>query len=187
MSPREENIIEASIRLFMRYGVKRTSMNDIATEAGIARQTLYNAFSNKDAVLQATIRLMADRAIAGMEKGLKGKTNLGDQLDVVFKHIAIESFDLLDASPNSEDIVAGFNASSQNELAVAAKRNKAVLAQILEPYSEEIMTSGLTLDQFSDFVERSAHSAKYNAGSRKHLLSLLAALKIAVLKVTGAH
>lgn len=171
------------MRLFMRYGVKRTSMNDIASEAGIARQTLYNAFSNKDAVLQATIQLMADRAIAGIEAGLNHADDLGDQLDVVFKHIAIEPFDLLDASPNSEDIVAGFNASSQIELAAAAERNKAVLVRIMKPYADSIRKSGLTLSQFADFIERAASSAKYHARNRKHLLSLLAALKIAALKV----
>lgn len=186
MKEREENIIEAAIRLFMRYGVKRTSMNDIAAEAGIARQTLYNAFSNKDAVLQATIRLMADRATAGIEAGLEDVHDLGDRLDVIFRHITIEHFDLLDASPNSEDIVAGFNASSQNELAAAAKRNKTIISQIMKPYAGEIKKAGLTLDQFADFVERSATAAKYSATSRKHLLSLLAALKIAVLKVTGS-
>lgn len=186
MKNREENIIEAAIRLFMRYGVKRTSMNDIAAEAGIARQTLYNAFSNKDAVLQATIRLMADRSTAGIEEGLKNTDDLGGQLDVVFKHIVIEPFDMLDASPNSEDIIAGFNASSQNELVTAAERNKEIISRIMEPYRGEIEQNGLSLDQFSDFVERSATAAKHNAGSRKHLLSLLAALKIAALKVAGS-
>ena len=185
MKEREENIIEAAIQLFMRYGVKRTSMNDIAAEAGIARQTLYNAFSNKDAVLQATIRLLSDRSFARIEAGLKDLNDLGDQLDVIFRHITIEPFDLLDASPNSEDIVAGFNASSQRELAAAAERNRAVIARILEPYRREIEKSGLTCEQFADFVERSASAAKYNAGNRKHLLSLLSALKIAALKVAG--
>lgn len=185
MTEREENIIEAAIRLFMRYGVKRTGMNDIAAEAGIARQTLYNVFSNKDAVLQATIRLMADRSAAGIEAGLKNTHDLSEQLDVIFRHIVIEPFELLDASPNSEDIVAGFNASSQNELAAAATRNRATIAQVIEPYAKSIEASGLTLDQFADFVERSASAAKHSAGNRKHLLSLLSALKISVLKVTG--
>lgn len=183
MKKREVNIIDAAIRLFMRYGVKRTSMNDIAAEAGIARQTLYNVFSNKDAVLQATIRLLTDRAIARIEAGLKNTNDLGDQLDVIFMHIAIEPFDLLDASPNSEDIISGFNASSQRELATAAERNKLTIAQVMEPAKGAIEKSGLSLDQFADFVQRSASGAKYNANSRRHLLSLLAALKVAVLKV----
>ena len=183
MTKQEINIIEAAIQLFMRYGVKRTGMNDIAAEAGIARQTLYNVFSNKDAVLQATIRLLADRAIASIEANLEKTSDLGDQLDVIFKHIAIEPFDLLDASPNSEDIVTGFNASSQNELAAAAERNTEIIASVLEPTKDEIERNGLSLNQFADFVQRSAAGAKYHANSRQHLLKLLAALKVAILKV----
>ncbi len=185
MKEREEQIIEAAMRLFTRYGVKRTGMNDIAAEASISRQTLYNAFANKDAVLQATIRLLTERALASIEIGLKDAEELGDQLDVIFKHIAIEPFDLMHASPNAEDIVSGFNASSQKELAAAADRNKAVLTEVLAPYSSTIESSDLTVDQLADFVQRSASAAKYTAGSRKHLLSLLAALRISTLKVTG--
>ncbi|MEM9470694.1 MAG: helix-turn-helix domain-containing protein [Pseudomonadota bacterium] len=184
MTEREEKIIEAAVRQFSRYGVKRTSMNDIAAEAGVARQTLYNAFSNKDEVLRATIRLFSDRAAARINSGLESADDLGERLDVIFKHIAIEPFDLLNASPNAEDIVAGFNASSQKEIAAAAERNRVMIAQTMEPYRSAIENSGLTLDQFADFVQRSASGAKYNAGNRKHLLRLLAALKVAVLKVT---
>lgn len=185
MNQREENIVEAAVRLFSRYGVKRTSMNDIAAEAGISRQTLYNAFSNKDEVLQATIRLFADRSVAGIEAGLESTNDLGERLDVIFRHVAIEHFDLLHASPNAEDIIAGFNASSQQEIAAATERTKAIIARVLEPYKGAIEKSGLTLDQFADFVQRSATAAKYNAGSRSHLLKLLAALKVAALKVAA--
>lgn len=186
MNEREENIIEAAVRLFSRYGVKRTSMNDIAAEAGIARQTLYNAFSNKDEVLQATIRLFSDKAVAEIDAGLERTDDLGERLDVIFRHVAIEPFDLLNASPNAEDIVAGFNASSQKEIAAATERNRVIVARVMEPHRGAIEKSGLTLDQFADFVQRSAAGAKHSASSRKHLLRLLAALKVAALKVAGS-
>ena len=186
MNEREEKIIEAAVQLFSRYGVKRTSMNDIAAETGIARQTLYNAFSNKDEVLQATIRLFSDRACAQIDAALEATDDLGERLDVIFKHMAIEPFDLLSASPNAEDIVAGFNASSQQEIAAAAERNRVIIAKVVEPHKGAIERSGLTLDQFADFVQRSASGAKYNASNRRHLLRLLAALKVAVMKVTGS-
>ncbi len=183
MNEREEKIIDAAVQQFSRYGVKRTSMNDIAGAAGIARQTLYNAFSNKDEVLRATIRLFAERATAQIETGLEKTGGLGEQLDVIFKHIAVEPFELLRASPNAEDIVEGFNASSQQEIAAAAEGNRVIIARILEPFSRAIEDSGLTVDQFADFVQRSASNAKYSAIDRKHILNLLAALKVAVLKV----
>ena len=186
MTQREVEIIEAAMRLFTRYGVKRTGMNDIAAEAGISRQTLYNTFANKDAVLQATIRLLADRVIADIEAGLQDTDDLGDQLNIIFKHITIEHFDMMHASPNTEDIVAGFNATSQNELEAGAKRNIKVIAKVLEPYARAIEKSGLTIHQLADFIQRSATAAKYSSKNKKHLLDQLAALRVSVLKVTGS-
>ena len=48
MEQREVKIVDAAFRVFSRYGVKRTTMNDIAEEAGLVRQTLYTVYKNKD-------------------------------------------------------------------------------------------------------------------------------------------
>jgi AcrR family transcriptional regulator len=186
MKDRDELIVEAAIRLFIRYGVKRTGMGDVASEAGISRQTLYNAFPNKDAVLQATIRLLADRTVDRIESGLSKVDGLGDRLDVIFEHAVVEHFDLLHAAPNAEDIIDGFNATSRTELDAAAERNVAIIARVLSPHSEAIERDGQTVEQFAEFVQRSAAAAKHGARSREHLLALLASLRIAALKVTGA-
>lgn len=185
MEDRNAYIIEASKKLFLRYGVKRTGMNDIAKEAGISRQTLYKAFANKDAVLQAMIRSLADKVVLDIEAGLRKTTALSEQLDVIFRHIVIEHFDFLQSSPNAEDIIAGVSASSQKELEAGAQRNTELIARVLEPFSDIIERNGLTINQYADFIQRSATAAKYSAKSRKHLLELLEALCVSVLKVTG--
>lgn len=173
------------MRLFLRYGVKRTGMNDIAEEAEISRQTLYKAFANKDAVLQGAIRLLADRVVADIEAGLKTADTLGAQLDVIFKHVVIEHYDVLQSSPNAEDIIAGVNASSRKELEAGARRNTEIIARVLEPYSDKIEECGLSVVQYADFIQSAASAAKHGARNRKHLLGLLAALRTATLKVTG--
>jgi AcrR family transcriptional regulator len=186
MDNRNELIVEAAIRLFIRYGVKRTGMGDIAAEAGMSRQTLYNAFSNKDAVLQATIRLLTDRRVARIETGLATAEGLGERLDVVFRHFVVEPFELLNASPNAEDIVAGFNATSRQELDAAAERYVAIIVGVLSPHSKALEGEGQTVERFAEFVHKSAVAAKHGSKDREHLLALLASLRIAALKVTGA-
>lgn len=66
---------------------------------------LYNAFSNKDVVLQAMIRSLADQVVEDIAAGLEKANNLGEQLDVIFRHTVIEHYDLLQSSPNAEDIL----------------------------------------------------------------------------------
>ena len=48
--------------LFLRYGVKRTSIDDIAREVGIAKGTIYLSFDSKAALFAA----IADRLCASM-------------------------------------------------------------------------------------------------------------------------
>lgn len=48
-------LLDGALRAVTRHGVRRTTMNDIATEAGIAKATLYNHFRTKDDVLAALV------------------------------------------------------------------------------------------------------------------------------------
>ncbi len=56
-SAQGEAIVAAAMRCFDTWGVERTRMGDIATEADIARPTVYRYFPNKEAlVLEVMIR-----------------------------------------------------------------------------------------------------------------------------------
>ena len=186
MEDRQAQIVEGAIGLFLRYGVRRTGMSDIAHEAGISRQTLYKEFANKDAVLQATIRSLADKVVLDIESRLEQASGLGEQLDVVFTHAVVEHFDLLQSSPNADDIISGVSESSQDELEAGARRNTEILTRLLAPFADEIERQGLTVRQLADFVLRAATATKYSSKSRRHLNAQLAALRVSVLKVTGA-
>ena len=55
---RVEQVAEAALRRFARYGFKRSSMDDVAKEAGLAKATLYLHFKGKDDVFRAMLALI---------------------------------------------------------------------------------------------------------------------------------
>lgn len=61
LSDEKRAIIDAAIRCFERFGPQRTSMSDIADEAGISRRTLYRVFDDRQALVEQLLfrRLMA--------------------------------------------------------------------------------------------------------------------------------
>lgn len=61
---RVDQIADAALRLFARYGYKRSSMDDIAREAGLAKATLYLHFKGKDDVFRAMLDLLGRRVEA---------------------------------------------------------------------------------------------------------------------------
>ena len=46
-------LLDAATALFIRQGIARTTLNNIAAEAGMTRGAIYWHFDNKDAVIQA--------------------------------------------------------------------------------------------------------------------------------------
>ena len=61
---RVDQIADSALRLFARYGYKRSSMDDIAREAGLAKATLYLHFKGKDEVFRAMLNLLGRRVEA---------------------------------------------------------------------------------------------------------------------------
>jgi AcrR family transcriptional regulator len=50
---RRDQILNAALAVFGRYGFKRASMEDVAGEAGISRPALYQSYENKAAIFAA--------------------------------------------------------------------------------------------------------------------------------------
>jgi AcrR family transcriptional regulator len=61
---KQARILAAAQSLFLRYGVRRTSMDDVAHEAGIAKGTVYLSFESKDALFAALAEKMCADALA---------------------------------------------------------------------------------------------------------------------------
>lgn len=61
-----KQIMVAAERVFQRYGVNKTTMDDIGREAGVSRPTVYRYFGDRDSLISAIIerrsRMLFDKA-----------------------------------------------------------------------------------------------------------------------------
>ena len=71
MSPEESRkdakrdaILAAAMPVFLREGYAAASMDEVAREASVAKQTLYSHFGSKDALFSALIRQMCDQFVS---------------------------------------------------------------------------------------------------------------------------
>jgi AcrR family transcriptional regulator len=62
MEPKERILLKAA-ELFMQYGIRSVSMDDIANHLGMSKKTLYQYFSDKDELVTAVV----DAHISSME------------------------------------------------------------------------------------------------------------------------
>jgi len=77
-----ERIIENSMELFLQRGCKSVTMDDVATENGISKRTLYEMFSDKSTFLEECILYSSEKMKCNMEEMRKAPGNV---LDLLFK------------------------------------------------------------------------------------------------------
>lgn len=60
----KEIILKKSLELFTKNGFKSVTMDEIANELGISKKTIYQYFSSKNTLVEATVDFVFDSAIA---------------------------------------------------------------------------------------------------------------------------
>lgn len=185
LSESEKKLVDAAIRTFVRFGYRKTTMLDIAAEADVSRPTLYASYRSKDEILAASIRYMSERALARAEVALQDCKTLDDKLRAYFEATVVPAFELIESSPESNDLITGHNAAGKAAILEMQVKRRNVIMQLLAPHQAEIERSGQSLSQFAHFVIITSTGMKYAADSKEELLDLLASLRIAILKVAG--
>jgi AcrR family transcriptional regulator len=75
-----EKIIDAARKRFRYYGIGKTTMQEIAADAGVAVGTLYLYFSNKDELVVACAEVFAERHRAEAEAILAADSRADEKL-----------------------------------------------------------------------------------------------------------
>jgi AcrR family transcriptional regulator len=81
---RREDLLGAAARRFVAVGLRRTTMEDIAREAGAGKATLYRHFANKDAVIDALLERESQRFERVLEHAAAGEQDAAGRIEATF-------------------------------------------------------------------------------------------------------
>src|ERR1700720_1264923 len=108
-STKPNAIVLAGLRLFTQYGYRKTSIDDIARAAQVAKRTVYLHFENKAAVFLAVLEHLGDqvrqRCAAAESSGGSAVDRLTSLLDAYFG-MAFELFSKSQHMPELEETFA---------------------------------------------------------------------------------
>jgi AcrR family transcriptional regulator len=77
----ELRVVDATLRCVARWGVAKTTLDDVAREAEWSRATVYRLFpGGKDAVLETVVAVELERLFAALHDRLTAATDLEDLL-----------------------------------------------------------------------------------------------------------
>lgn len=143
-SARRAEILEAAKSCFLRYGYGKTSLDDIAKEAGLSRPLLYRKFANKEAIFSAVYDAVF---LAQFDKAVpiaEGRGSKRDRLLRMIEVVCVEPYSLILQAPMAEEFWAACEAVIPEILQDHRKKWRALLAHVLP--NDVVETFDLALD-----------------------------------------
>ncbi|MER5939172.1 TetR/AcrR family transcriptional regulator [Streptomyces sp. NPDC001928] len=80
MPAARESLLDAAYTALARRPWSAVRMVDVASAAGVSRQTLYNEFGSKEGLARALVRREADGYLAGIDRALATPSDARDRL-----------------------------------------------------------------------------------------------------------
>ena len=161
-SPQREAILVAATTAFLRYGFKKTSMDDVARAAGVSRQGLYLYFETKDLLFRETLQHLVSHMISTARSVAEdGNLSLRDRLLGAFEAVHCSAFhnasreDALELLQSSQSAAGALLVQSERDLMgiAAALLTEAGVADRWEQ-------AGVTVAELSEQLLMSAKGIK---------------------------
>ena len=181
MSDTKDKIVKAALDVFRLYSVQRTTMTDIANEAGLSRQTLYSTLGSKEEVVAEVIGYAEGLGLKAVKQRLVECKSLSEQLDVYFEEMVVIPFEQIQKDPCAMGIWNNSDISGHRAVKDAKQANFQFLSELLLPYTNKLGEVGQSPAQLAHFVIFVSRSLKVSPITREALDSHLPTLKTTVL------
>jgi AcrR family transcriptional regulator len=155
-----DRILNAAETRFSSYGFKRTSMEDIAGEAGISRAALYLQFRNKEEIFRGLSRALLDGALKEASLGLSNQESLAQALITAAEGMNLGIVEIVYASPHGSELLDQKNRLCGNQVAAAVQTYRKILATIFRRAMArgeiDLTSSGLNPSSAAELYHRAA-------------------------------
>ncbi|MGA2624087.1 MAG: TetR/AcrR family transcriptional regulator [Bacteroidota bacterium] len=157
-------ILKAAERVFQRWGSKKTTMDDIAGEAGKGKSTLYYYFQSKEEIFDAVVIVELERIFRKAKELAQETENAKERL---IKYI-VESINEMKSRISTFTIMR--EEIKQNQKFI--RKLRAMIQPKEEQYIKAILKSGLERKEFTFINERELTTAAKTITGMMHALEL---------------
>lgn len=183
MDQDDDAIFQTVLNVVTRYGMRRTTMAELARGAGVSRQTLYDRFGDKDGIMAATIEHAGANLVKDLRLGFAQTRNLEEKLDCYLNTAVWPAFEIFQAMPDAADLETGMGPASIANTRKVSEAKQKLLAEVLAEHLEDSEQSAKSV---AEFLERATDRAKKSEITRDELEQFLAVLKASILALARA-
>lgn len=167
--PRRDRVIEVALDMFGRYGTRRTSIEEIAAEARIAKGSIYLEFRSKEALFHAVAERVATEMLTAAAEAASGPQALEERLTAILVAKFWRLYDLVHARPHAGELIATKDEVAADVFRRADDRFAEILAGALAAAVDrgewKPARSG-TVHDVASLLLRAAHGNAYGSAGR---------------------
>jgi AcrR family transcriptional regulator len=134
---KRRKILTAARSVFVRYGFRRVSMNDIAEEAGVSRPALYVLFKSKEDIFIGVFLQWVDETVATIEMEFAKAMTPDKKIERAFELWVVRPFEMLMSSPEAKELVECSLGFAQASLTEGYNKFESLIAPILASLAEQ--------------------------------------------------
>jgi AcrR family transcriptional regulator len=191
-SAKRNAIVMAGLQLFTQYGYRKTSIDDIAEAAQVAKRTVYLNFKNKAAVFLAILEYLADQVRQRCAAAEAANGTAVDRLTGLLDAYFGMGFELFSKSAHMPELAETFSNLAQSNIRDLNMEYEKWLERFLRSLerTREIggPPQGLTVEKIVYILVRAAEGAKHDPnvlGDQKAFQQRLRDLATLAIAATG--
>jgi AcrR family transcriptional regulator len=137
----KNSIIEAAKRVFQKWGLSKTTMEDIAHEAGKGKSTLYYYYKSKEEIFKALAMSEINSMISRAKSSISGVSSPKEKLKMYFSTILNEMKKTVSIYPLVKGEIKGNTEFLENIRNLLDYKEESII--------REILLQGLELGEFN--------------------------------------
>ncbi|HWM88191.1 MAG TPA: helix-turn-helix domain-containing protein [Kofleriaceae bacterium] len=164
-----DEILSAAIAVFFRHGLHRVTVEDVAREAGVSRQTVYTRFGNKEKLFVAAARYLMDEAHERAREALAAPGELWERVRSAFEASNVSHVRELGRSDHAAELWATQSTLLKQVIEGKERRMMGAIAGALRQAQErgEIkLVSGITARELAETL------VVADAGFKAHVITV---------------
>ena len=111
----QNEFLEKTLDVFIRYGFRKTSMDDIATAVGLSRQAIYKRYGNKEALFKTVVDASVIQFFANAREALtQPDKSIHERIFDSCNCSTGKYIDKMRSSPHSSEVIAMADSESSD-------------------------------------------------------------------------
>ncbi len=180
MDAKTKHILLSAFAMFARYGYAKTTMSDIAAEAGVARQTVYNAFESKEEILRAVVKDAGATSLAEVQEAWAAQSDLSSKLAAFQRLGPLAWYKAMRLAPDWANLMDGVSKEAVVELAELEANWIAALVDLLGQHRSEL-AADCDLFGAAEFIYATSKNSKTGAQTAEDMERRLATIHAAAM------